>query len=57
MEEHKRESARRSKDERRTIHRRVAHRRKNNLPAETENRTSLDQRSDYQRKGNRRLEE
>ena len=57
MDEQKRKSTRRIDDDRRLEHRRVTHRRKSNISVDVENRTNLDQRDNYQRKGNRRVEE
>jgi hypothetical protein len=56
MEKQERKTTRRD-TERRTEHRRVTHRRKSNIPVDVENRSELDKRINYQRKGNRRLEE
>ena len=50
-------SATRRDSERRAEHRRVSHRRKSNIPVDVENRSELDKRNNYQRKGNRRIEE
>ena len=57
MDEQKRKTARRDSSERRAEHRRISHRRKSNIPVDVENRSELDKRNDYQRKGNRRTEE
>ncbi len=54
MNKHKRETARRTSNDRRAEHRRTIHRRKSNVPVDVENRSNLDQRSSYQRKENRR---
>ena len=57
MEEHRKSrSTRRDSDsnDRRDAHRRLEHRRKQNLPVDFERRTTVDQRVGYQRKGNRR---
>ena len=56
MDEQKRESTRRD-SERRNEHRRISHRRKLNIPVDVENRSQVDNRVNYQRKGNRRIEE
>ena len=56
MEKQERKSTRRD-TERRAEHRRVSHRRKSNIPVDVENRSELDKRNNYQRKGNRRIEE
>jgi hypothetical protein len=56
MEKQERKSTRRD-TERRAEHRRVSHRRKSNIPVDVENRSELDKRINYQRKGNRRIEE
>ncbi|MFL2998804.1 MAG: hypothetical protein ACJZ1Q_08695 [Candidatus Neomarinimicrobiota bacterium] len=56
MEKQERKSTRRD-TERRAEHRRVTHRRKSNIPVDVENRSELDKRINYQRKGNRRVEE
>jgi len=50
-------SATRRDSERRAEHRRVSHRRKSNIPVDVENRSSVDNRINYQRKGNRRIKE
>lgn len=57
MEKKERKSTRRNTNERRAEHRRVSHRRKSNIPVDVENRSDLDKRNNYQRKGNRRIEE
>ena len=57
MEKQERKSTRRNTNERRAEHRRVSHRRKSNIPVDVENRSELDKRNNYQRKGNRRIEE
>lgn len=55
MEEHREsQSTRRGSNDRRDTHRRLEHRRKQNLPVDVERRTTVDQRTGYQRKGNRR---
>ena len=56
MEKQERKSTRRD-TERRAEHRRVSHRRKSNIPVDIENRSELDKRINYQRKGNRRIKE
>ena len=56
MEKQERKSTRRD-TERRAEHRRVTHRRKSNIPVDVENRSELDKRINYQRKGNRRIKE
>ncbi len=56
MEKQERKTTRRD-TERRTEHRRVTHRRKSNIPVDVENRSELDKRINYQRKGNRRIKE
>ena len=50
-------SATRRDSERRAEHRRVSHRRKSNIPIDIENRSQVDNRINYQRKGNRRITE
>ena len=57
MDKQERKTTRRDYSERRAEHRRVSHRRKSNIPVDVENRSELDKRINYQRKGNRRLEE
>ena len=57
MEKQERNSTRRNTNERRAEHRRVSHRRKSNIPVDIENRSELDKRINYQRKGNRRIKE
>ena len=57
MTEQERKTARRNDTDRRSEHRRTIHRRKSNVPVDVENRSNLDQRSSYQRKGNRRCKE
>ena len=57
MDEQKRKTARRESSERRAEHRRVFHRRKSNIPIDVENRSQVDNRVNYQRKGNRRIKE
>ena len=56
MEKQERKSTRRD-TERRAEHRRVSHRRKSNIPVDVENRSEIDKRINYQRKGNRRAKE
>ena len=56
MEQQERNSTRRD-TERRAEHRRVSHRRKSNIPVDVENRSEVDKRINYQRKGNRREKE
>ena len=56
MDKQERNSTRRE-TERREEHRRVSHRRKSNIPVDVENRSEVDKRIDYQRKGSRRIEE
>ena len=56
MDKQERNSTRRE-TERREEHRRVSHRRKSNVPVDVENRSEVDKRIDYQRKGSRRIEE
>ena len=56
-DEQERKTARRDSSERRAEHRRVSHRRKSNIPIDVENRSQVDNRVNYQRKGNRRIEE
>ena len=56
MEQQERNSTRRD-TERRAEHRRVSHRRKSNIPVDVENRSEVDKRINYQRKGNRRVKE
>lgn len=56
MEKQERKSTRRD-TERRAEHRRVSHRRKSNIPVDVENRSEIDKRINYQRKGNRRVKE
>ena len=56
MEQQERNSTRRD-TERRAEHRRVSHRRKSNIPVDVENRSEIDKRINYQRKGNRRVKE
>jgi hypothetical protein len=56
MDKQERNSTRRD-TERREEHRRVSHRRKSNIPVDVENRSEVDKRIDYQRKGSRRIEE
>ena len=56
MEQQERNSTRRD-TERRAEHRRVSHRRKSNIPIDVENRSQVDNRINYQRKGNRRIKE
>jgi len=48
------QSTRRDNSDRRDGHRRLEHRRKQNLSFDAEKRSIVDQRSGYQRKGNRR---
>ena len=57
MDEQERKTTRRDSSERRAEHRRVSHRRKLNIPVDVENRSQVDNRINYQRKGNRRIEE
>ena len=57
MDEQDRKTARRDSSERRAEHRRVSHRRKSNIPIDVENRSQVDNRVNYQRKGSRRIEE
>ena len=57
MDEQERKTTRRDSSERRAEHRRVSHRRKLNIPIDVENRSQVDNRVNYQRKGNRRIEE
>ena len=57
MEKQERKSTRRNTNERRAEHRRVSHRRKSNIPIDVENRSQIDNRINYQRKGNRRIKE
>ena len=57
MDEQKRKTARRDSSERRAEHRRISHRRKSNIPVDVENRTDVDKRINYQRKGSRRVKE
>ena len=55
MSEHRKsESTRRDRIDRRGGHRRLEHRRKQNLSVDNERREKIDQRTGYQRKGNRR---
>ena len=54
MEEHREKGNSRRLNERRADHRRVEHRRKANQPVDEDRRQTLDQRSGYQRKQNRR---
>ena len=56
MDKQERNSTRRE-TERREEHRRVSHRRKSNIAVDVENRSEVDKRTDYQRKGSRRIEE
>ena len=56
MDKQERNSTRRE-TERREEHRRVSHRRKSNIPVDVENRSEVDKRIDYQRKGSRRIGE
>ena len=56
MDKQERNSTRRD-TERREEHRRVFHRRKSNIPVDVENRSEVDKRTDYQRKGSRRIDE
>ena len=56
MDKQERNSTRRE-TERREEHRRVSHRRKSNIPVDVENRSEVDKRINYQRKGSRRIEE
>ena len=53
-ENRKSQSTRRDRSDRRGEHRRSEHRRKQNLSVDDERRVTVDQRTGYQRKGNRR---
>ena len=55
MSEHRKSQAsRRDSSDRRGSHRRLEHRRKQNLSVDDDRRVKVDQRTGYQRKGNRR---
>ena len=54
MEENREKGASRRANDRRDGHRRLTHRRKENLDVNVERRVQVDQRQGYQRKSNRR---